>query len=266
MVFISMKKIIFSDNQVQEIKKYYLIDKLSCNEIGKKFGVSKRPINRLLRQYNILRSGVSDGKKIIIDESEKEKIKFLYLIEKKTAKEICQILNYGKSFIDKHIQKSGYGRSKGESISLRQTGKKRSEHVKMILKKAQQNLAKSGNRKQAGGVCKKYIVEGIECLGTYEKFFIEKMIKEKKGLPKNAKSIPTPYGVYYPDFILNDKLIEIKSEYTYNVLLGNEVNRYTKKIDKSQYNKIKWVNENITPIEIIVVDKINNKLIKKSIN
>jgi len=261
-----MKKIIFSDNQIQEIKKHYLIDKLSCNEIGKKFGVSKTPINQLLRQYNILRNGLSRGKKIMISESEKKKIKFLYLIEKKSVQEICQILNYNKSFIDKYIQKSGYRRSKGESISLRQTGKKRSEEVKMVLKKAQQNFVKSGNRKQTGGVCKKYIVEGIECLGTYEKFFIEKMIKEKKGLPKNAKSIPTPYGVYYPDFILNDKLIEIKSEYTYNVLLGNEVNRYTKKIDTSQYDKIKWVNENIIPIEIIIVDKIHNKLIKKLIN
>lgn len=261
-----MKKIIFTEKQIEEIKKYYLIEKLSCNEIGKKFGISKRPITELLRQHNILKKGNSDGRKITISDPEKQKIKFLYLTEKKNIEEISQLVNYSKSFIDKYIQKSGYRRSLGESISLRQKGKKRSEKVRMILKKAQQNLVKSGNRKQTGGVCKKYVIEGIECFGTYEKFYIENIIKEKKELPKNAKPILTPYGAYYPDFTFDNKLIEIKSEYTYNVLLGKVINRYTKKIDETQYNKIKWINENIMPIEIIIVDKRNNKLIKKSIN
>ena len=34
-------------------------------------------------------------------------------------------------------------------------------------------------------------------------------------------------------------------------------------IDKTQYKKIKWVNKNIKPVEIIIVDKRKNKLIKK---
>ena len=33
----------------------------------------------------------------------------------------------------------------------------------------------------------------------------------------------------------------------------------------NQLTKIKWVNENIKPVEIIVIDKRNNKIIKKEI-
>lgn len=39
----------------------------------------------------------------------------------------------------------------------------------------------------------------------------------------------------------------------------------TKTIDTNQLTKIKWVNENIKPVEIIVIDKRNNKIIKKEI-
>ena len=33
----------------------------------------------------------------------------------------------------------------------------------------------------------------------------------------------------------------------------------------SQYEKIKWVDKNVIPVEILIVDKKNNKLIKKEI-
>ena len=43
------------------------------------------------------------------------------------------------------------------------------------------------------------------------------------------------------------------------------VRQFTRKIETTQYEKIKWVNEHIKPVEIIVVDKINDKLIKKEL-
>ncbi len=115
------------------------------------------------------------------------------------------------------------------------------------------------------GNCKKYNVGGLICTGTYEKFYIEKLISENKKLPKNCKSIKTPYGLYYPDFSNEKDLIEIKCDYTYDILIGKKINRFTKKINTNQYKKIKWVNKNIKPVNILVVDKINNKLIKKEI-
>jgi predicted DNA-binding protein YlxM (UPF0122 family) len=258
-----MKKIVFTDKQISEIEKDYLINNLSCETIGKKFGISKIPINNLLKKNGKLKKGLSNGKKINLTDEQVKTIKKLYLEELRTGPYIAKILNLNKNLVDKILCNSNFRRSLGESISLRQTGKKRSERVIKILEKAQQNYSKSGKRKQTGGVCKKYIVSGIECQGTYEKFYIEKLIKEGKILPSNSILIETPFGVYYPDFTFNDKLIEIKSDYTYDVLLGNQINRWTKKIDKTQYKKIKWVNENIKPVEIIIVDKRKNKLIKK---
>jgi predicted DNA-binding protein YlxM (UPF0122 family) len=258
-----MKKVVFTDKQIIEITNDYLCNKLSCKTIGKKFNVSKTPINNLLKEKGLLKKGFSSGKKIELNDKQMSLIKKLYLEEKRTGPYIAKILNLNKHLIDKILCNSEFRRSVGESISLRQTGKKRSERVINILKTAQQNYSKSGKRKQTGGVCKKYIVNGIECQGTYEKFYIEKLIKEEQILPSNSISFETPFGVYYPDFSFNNKLIEIKSDYTYEVLLGNQINRYTKKIDKTQYRKIKWVNKNIKPVEIIIVDKRKNKLIKK---
>jgi hypothetical protein len=35
--------------------------------------------------------------------------------------------------------------------------------------------------------------------------------------------------------------------------------------ETKQLSKLKWVNENIKPVEILVVDKRNNEVIKKNI-
>lgn len=43
------------------------------------------------------------------------------------------------------------------------------------------------------------------------------------------------------------------------------INNLLKKIDTNQFEKIKWVNKNIKPIKIFIVDKKNNKIIKKKI-
>jgi hypothetical protein len=258
-----MRKIVFTEKEISEIERDYLINNLSCETIGKKFGVSKRPINNILKKNGKLKKGLSDGKKINMTDEQIKTIKKLYLEELKSIDYIAKTLNLTKFFIDKFLSISGYRRSRGEAISLRQFGKKRSEKVIRILTLAQQKYSRSGKRKQTGGVCDTFFISGIECQGTYEKFYIESLIKENKLLPTNSISFGTPYGVYYPDFSFTDKLIEIKSDYTYDILLGDRISRFTKKIDKTQYKKIEWVHKNIKPVEIIIVDKRKNKLTKK---
>ncbi len=258
-------KIIFSESDIDMIVHQYTIMNLSCEQIGKIFNMSKMPINKLLKDLNLLKKSKSNGKKIILTEEQKNKIKELYIVEGKTSPYISKELKLNLHFIEKYIYSSDFKRTKGESITLRQTGRKRSDDVRNILKSAQQKLAKSGVRKQTGGVCKSYIVDNLTCYGTYEKFYIEKLISENKELPKNCNSINTPFGVYYPDFDDKKKYIEIKSEYTYQVLLGKKENRWSNKIDTNQYEKIKWVNSNIKPVQILVIDKRNNRLIKKEI-
>lgn len=65
--------------------------------------------------------------------------------------------------------------------------------------------------------------------------------------------VKTPFGIYHPDFEFKDRYIEIKSTYTKEIFLGEKENingEYTKK----QFKKIQWINQNIKPIEIIIMD------------
>jgi transposase len=252
----------FSNEIINNIIEKYS-NGLSCQKISKIYNMSITPIKRIIKEKGILRKGYSDGIKIELTEEQRNIIKKLYVTDLKTSSYISEVLNLNKHFIDTYIQKSGYRRTKGESISLRQTGKKRSEKAVLNVKLGQQKLAQSGKRKQTGGVCKRFIINDLMCYGTYEKFYIEKLIKERKKLPQNSKSINTPFGVYYPDFLGDNSLIEIKSDYTYDVLIGKKVNRWSRKIDTTQLEKIKWVNKNIKPVDVLVVDKKNNKIIKK---
>ena len=259
-----MRQIVFTSNEIVKIKELYS-NGLSCVRIGKIFNVSKTPITKILKTEGLLKKGNSDGKKIVLTNQQKKVIKELYINERKNCKEISEKVNLTESFINKYLDTVSYRRSKSQANSEYRKGRRLPQKIKDNMKKAQQKLSKSGNRKQTGGVCKLFNVNGIKCQGNYEKFYIEKLINEDILCPKNCEPIITPYGVYYPDFSYEDKLIEVKSDYTFNILIGCEVSRFTKTIDTNQLTKIKWVNENIKPVEIIVIDKRNNKIIKKEI-
>jgi transposase len=243
------------------IRLYHLGN--SCLTISKIFNVSKTPIVNFLKIKKQLKKGNSDGKKILLTNDQKEKIKKLYLEKLMNTTEISKEMNLNISYVDKFLSKSGFRRSKGESISLRQTGKKRSDSVRKILSDAQQKYSRSGKRIQSGGICKTFIINELICQGTYEKFYVDFLIENKIQLPKNSESIITPFGVYTPDFENTNSFIEIKSDYTYKILIGELVNRWTKKIDTTQYKKIKWVSKNIKPVDILIVDKKNKKITKK---
>ena len=68
------------------------------------------------------------------------KIKKLYLDDHKNCAEIGEILNLSKYYINNYLNKSDFRRSRSESISLRQKGKKRTNKVRKILSKAQQDM------------------------------------------------------------------------------------------------------------------------------
>ena len=257
------KKIKPTDEQL--IKILYVDNKYSLDKVANQTEYSKMQIKSFLKKQNLIRGGTSNGIKINLTDDQKDLIKKLYLIDKKNCEEISELTGLNKNYINKHLSNSNYRRTKSEVISLRQKGKKRSMEVVKKLTEAQRRLAKSGNRKQTGGYCKFYYINGLKCQGTYEKHYIELIVKNNGLLPDEGDNILTPFGIYYSDFKLNNELIEIKSDYTYDILIGLKPNRFTKKIDTNQYDKIKWVNENIMPVNIIVVDKKNNKLIKKII-
>jgi transposase len=259
-----MKRMVFTNKEINNIKDLYQKG-LSCESIGEYYGVSKTPIMRILKNCKKLNKGKSDGKKIVLSEKQKEIIKDLYLLKNKNCEEIGKELKLTPSFINKYLGTVSYRRTKGIANSVRRQGKKLPKKVKENMKIAQQKLSQSGKRKQTGGICKTFMINGLRCQGTYEKFYIEKLINEKITCPKNCESIITPFGVYYPDFLYEDRLIEIKSDYTFNILIGEKKSRFTKQYETKQLLKLKWVNENIKPVEILVVDKRNNEIIKKNI-
>jgi transposase-like protein len=254
----------FSNCDVDDIVRTYE-NGMSLQKIGEIYNVSKTVIRKIVKDNGVLREGYSDGIKIDLTEEQKEKIKDLYLNEYKTCVEISEKLGLTSSFIDKYLGKCGFRRNISESLSISRKGLKRTEEVKLRLSIAQKKYAMSGKRKQTGGYCKIYDINGLKCQGTYERYYIEKLIKDNIQLPENTNSIITPFGVYYPDFSYKDRLIEIKSDYTYDILIGEKMCRFTKKTNTNQLNKIKWVNDNIMTVDLLIVDKRNNKIIKKDI-
>ena len=113
----TLKKI-FNKFEINDIKDLYLNKKLSCKEIGKKYNISREPIQELLRNIGLLNKGNSNGVKIVLTEEKEEKIKKLYLNECKNTDEISNELGLNKTYIDKYLSNSGYRRDKSLATSL----------------------------------------------------------------------------------------------------------------------------------------------------
>jgi len=247
------------------IKKFYLNDKMGLERIGKIFNISKDPIQRILKELGILRKCFKNRKKINLTKEQQKLIPYLYWNDNKSANDIAKLMNLTESFVSGFLAKTCGRRSKEVAVSLAKKGVKLQQETKEKIRKKCLEYSIKNPKQIIYGTCKIYNINGLQCQGSYEKFYIEYLINNNKILPSNSESIETPYGLYYPDFTFSNKLIEIKSDYTYDVLKGNRPYRSGGKINMIQYKKIKWVNENIKPIQIIIVDKRNNKLIKKSL-
>jgi transposase len=113
-------KIESSDFNINKIKKLFLDDGLSCTKISELYCVSRQLIVRLLKSNGVVINSNSNGKKIILTETQEEIIKKMYLDEYKNTTEIATELKLNKNFISKFLSNSGYRRSisKGVSIDL----------------------------------------------------------------------------------------------------------------------------------------------------
>ncbi len=108
----------FISSEIELIKDYYLNKNLSCEKIGKYFGISKVPIKNLLKNMGLLKQGISNGIKINLTNEEKDKIKYLYLKEYKNCEEIGKILGLTSSFINKYLSTVDYRRNKSDSVAI----------------------------------------------------------------------------------------------------------------------------------------------------
>lgn len=108
----------FNDDEINDIINKYVNEGLSCQTIAKYYNVTKRPINRVLKEKGLLRKGLSDGVKIDLTHEQKDIIKKLYIEEYKSTTEISKELNLTKPFIDKFLSNCGYRRNKGDGTSI----------------------------------------------------------------------------------------------------------------------------------------------------
>lgn len=104
-----------------------------------------------------------------------------------------------------------------------------------------------------GGKCKFYKIDGFTIQGRYELYYYLKYLRGTD--VQKAKNIKTPLGWYTADFDTGDYMLEIKSMFTIKTCVQN-----------GQYNKIKWVCNNIKKVKIIVLKESTVEQYLKDVN
>ena len=130
---------------------------------------------------------------------------------------------------------------------------RREDSQEIIDKAIVTKLRKYGKSYQVGR-CKEYKIGNLVCYGKSELKFINHLISEASELPSNFLNyLETPFGKYHPDFEFDGYFIEVKSDFTFDVLLGKKSYSKTKYSNPLQLKKILWVSENVKPVKVIVV-------------
>lgn len=142
---------------------------------------------------------------------------------------------------------------------------KRSDKEDIIQKCILTKIEKYG-KSNGFGKCSQFLVNGLLCDGTHEKFYIEWLLSEGKDIPVSVNSIKTDIGFYTPDFEFDEYYVDVKSFFTLKVLLGFSSYSKTKKSNPKQLLKMKYINDIIKPIKIILVDITENKLVELTID
>jgi hypothetical protein len=198
-------------------------------------------------------SGLSENKRNEINSKISEKNKTTYLNKsdewKKNWKDRCSIISSDR------WKNSEYKERVSRSMSANNwSNREDAEEIKS--KQLKTRLEKNGGLYTKNhGRCQMYIIENIKCYGSFEKKYIEILLKNNLCLPKNVeKSIETNIGTYTPDFEFDKFYIEVKSRFTYEVLIGNKSYSKHKKSNPKQAEKIKWVSQNIKEVRIAIID------------
>ena len=133
-------------------------------------------------------------------------------------------------------------------------GKHHSRKTRLKMSKSQLN---NKNRLSTTGPKSRYIETTIgKVQGSYEVAYLQQHLDASGSLPTIGKAVHTPYGSYIPDFDCGDVFIEIKSPFTWRVCRGLETNQKGIK-SNIQYKKIKWVDKNVKPVIVSVLEEKN---------
>lgn len=259
----------------QEVIKSYESGK-SIEFILKKFNISKGLVRYYLEKNNIIireKNSTKGG----FSKKEKEKIIDLYTKQKRGAKYIGSLLQRSDTLITYWLNKWKIPKNARSEISekIREvygptkgfSGRKHSNKSKKTISNSGKEAWNKEDRLPVIGKSRTFKTKIGSVLGTYEVAYLQKLIDENKQLPTLLrKRFKTPFGSYMPDFEFEDRFIEVKSEFTLKVSKGLLPGNDGKFSDK-QWKKINWLNDNMKPVEIVVLDKKEAfNLFKKAIN
>lgn len=230
--------------------------------------VCKKCSNKLKAESNIFREKISSARKkyfenLSEDEHKLQKEKMSKSIKEryeKRSEEWKKQWSQTCSDVSKERwAKDGYKEKMSNILS--EVNWSKSEDAKEI--KEQQVKSRISNNDGSylvKGRCKEFQVNGIKCYGKYEKMYIEFLMKNNLELPRNIEqTLDTEYGTYTPDFEFDDFYVEVKSIFTYNVLMGEESYSRDKtgKQIQPQFYKMQYISKNIKPIKIALMEKDN---------
>lgn len=140
------------------------------------------------------------------------------------------------------------------------------QHTDITKQKMSKSQLNNKNRLLTTGAKSRYIETVIgKVQGSYEVAYLQQHMDVSGSLPSIGTAIHTPYGSYIPDFNCGDVFVEIKSEFTWKVCKGMEVNQKGIK-SNIQYKKIKWVDKNVKRVIVLVYkEKEARDLFKRAI-
>jgi len=219
----------------------------------------KYNLDRAIKKKAICKSckatNISDETRAKMSSARKE------LLEKRTAEEQEEITAKMKNTLREHWENKTEEELEEWKKQVSATSKERwaneeyREKTSKSIKQSWDELSWRAREKRisksldnGAGRCKYFDERGYRVQGLTEKRFVIYFCDNdniKSPLKERPKAIRTPMGLYYPDFITEDGVIyEVKSKYTFDIL-GT-------KRGKSQYEKMKWINENNDNIKIIL--------------
>jgi hypothetical protein len=230
-------------------KKGSLCKKCACTKVWEKDEIKKKASDSRKKYLSELsedkKSGISKkisytNKKNYEDKSEEEKKKWKKMCSD-TTKERWKDPIY-KDKLRKKLSENNWS--------------KRDDSKEIKKKQVESRIENNGGLYHKGsGRCKEFEVEGIKCYGTYEKKYIEILINNNLQLPIKPKcSINTIYGKYTPDFEFDDFYVDVKSIFTYKVLIGEAIYSKNKVSNPNQLNKMIEICKSGKKIKIALVE------------
>jgi hypothetical protein len=198
-------------------------------------------------------AGLSDEKKKEIFKKTSEKNKEIYLNRsdewKKEWSKICSTTS--KERWEDPVYKERLKKTLSDN-----NWSKREDSKEIKDRQVKSRIKNNGGIYHKGpGRCKEFLVHGLKCYGSSEKKYIEILLGENQKLPSNTEiSIETEYGTYTPDFEFDDFYVEVKSTFTYAVLIGEKSYSKNRESNPNQLKKIQWVSENLKKVMVALID------------